>query len=289
MFRLHDLATQGLQALRAWIRPKKGAVAILPALLCFALPVAAAGEEARRIAVISLLGNKMTAITQQVTVGSRIDQNLQDSYDLPNGLLDSTVLVAVNTALTKSDAKIVPLMLKMPSPTVFGDPPKLFEGDRFVPPSMLDATLKQVKASHLLLVTPHRAPVNIQAERDGLGTGMLEGVGFYIDRFSKMQSVQNAQQSIGYLAPYTYYKLQLIDMNKGVVERQRIVARAVAVVSGKGAGVSDPWDILSSVEKVQVLLNALNETIAATVPALLLDTCVAGRGVGLTGAVPDCR
>lgn len=289
MLKFRQSKTPACPARTGRVLPQKGAVALLSALLFFALPVAAADDEVRRIAVISLLGNKMTAVTQQVTVGSRIDQNLQDSFDLPPGLLDSTVLGAVNTALTKSDAKVVPLMLKLPSPTVFGDPPKLFDGDRFVPPAMLDATLKQIKASHLLLVTRHRAPANIQADRDGIGTGMLEGVGFYIDRFIRLKSTGDGQESIGMLAPYTYYKMQLVNTGNGTIERQRVVAWAEALASGRGSGVGDPWEILSSVEKVRVLLDALNKTIASAVPALIVGPCVARSGAGFTASGADCR
>ena len=247
---------------------------VVVALINAALLAASAGQALaqdapRRFAAISLIGNDITAVSQQSVTGTKLDRNLRDSFTVPGNLFDVEALGALNEAVVKADPKAVVLMLKLPSADLFGPPDKLFDGDKFLVPAALAPTLKQTAATHLLVVTRFRAQANIKTAREGIGAGMLEGLGFYVNSEQYLQRVESSEVRIGYLAPFTYVKLYLVNLASGKVERTQQIAHAQQVTTARKEGFSDPWEILTTVEKVQVVRKILNEQIQAAVPALI--------------------
>ena len=231
--------------------------------------VLAQTDAPRRFAAISLIGNDITAVSQQSVTGTKLDRNLRDSFTVPGNLFDVEALGALNEAVVKADPKAVVLMLKLPSADIFGPPDQLFDGDKFLVPAALAPALKQTAATHLLIVTRLRAQANIKTAREGIGAGMLEGLGFYVNNEQYMQRTESSEVSIGYLAPFTYVKLSLVNLATGKVERTRQIAHAQEVSTDRKEGLSNPWDFLTTVEKVQLLRQMLNGQIKAAVPALV--------------------
>lgn len=249
---------------------RRAVMAVIGAsLLATSAGQALAQDVPRRFAAISLIGNDITAVSQQSVTGTKLDQNLRNSFTVPGNLFDIEVLGALNEAVPKADPKSVVLMLKLPSADIFGPPDKLFDGDKFLVPAALAPALKQTAATHLLVVTRLRAQANIKTAREGIGAGRLEGLGFYVNSEQVLQRVESSEVSIGYLAPFTYVKLSLVNLATGNVERTQSIAHAQELSTDRKEGLSDPWEYLTTVEKVQVLRKILNEQIKAAVPALI--------------------
>ncbi|CAN5221690.1 hypothetical protein BH11PSE10_BH11PSE10_15080 [soil metagenome] len=249
---------------------RRAALAMFSASLLAASAGQALAQDApRRFAAISLIGNDITSVSQQSVTGTKLDRNLRDSFTVPGNLFDLEALGALNEAVVKADPKAVVLMLKLPSADIFGPPDQLFDGDKFLLPAALAPALKQTAATHLLIVTRLRAQANIKTAREGIGAGMLEGLGFYVNNEQYMQRTESSEVSIGYLAPFTYVKLTLVNLATGKVERTRQIAHAQEVSSERKEGLSNPWDFLTTVEKVQLLRQMLNAQIKAAVPALI--------------------
>ena len=233
-------------------------------------PAAAQGESApRRFAAISLIGNDITAVSEQSVTGTKLDRNVRDSFTVPGNLFDVAALGALNEAVVAADPKAVVQMLKLPSADIFGPPDQLFAGGKFIVPAALAPVLKQTAATHLLVVTRFRGQAVIKMARDGVGTGMLEGLGFYINYQLALRRVESSEVRIGYLAPFTYVKLSLVNLASGNVERTQQIANAQQLGTDRKEGFSDPWETLTSVEKVQVLRQMLTDQIKAAVPALI--------------------
>lgn len=253
--------------------PRRFAALALPAALVMGVTLGAGApaqaQEGRQIAAISLLGNKMTVVTQQSRTGTRINQNVVDVLDLPAGVVDLAALNALVDGAKVADPSATILALNLPSATFYGDPDKLFKDTQFLTPAKLDPTLKQIKASHLLVVTAHRAPANIRGWRDGIGSGQLEGVGFYIDRELRIQNLDSGQQQVGYLAPYVYVKVRLVNLATSTVEREKVVAQAVMMSSDRKEAAPDPWQAMTDRDKLVELTEMLKRSIVDTLPALL--------------------
>jgi hypothetical protein len=241
--------------------------AVLIGLMCGS--GTAMAQEVRRIAAISLLGDKMTVVQQQERTGTHINRNTAETLDLPAGVIDVTSLSGIGEAVAKADPKSAFVPLKLPSATMFGDPDKLFANSKFLVPAQLDAILKQVKASHLLVVTPFRAPANIKGWREGIGSGSLEGVGFYMDRDLPITWAESNQRQIGYIAPYTYFKVWLVNLAGMDVAAQKSVAQSFMTNSDRKEGANDPWQAYSDKDKLLMVTDMLKKALVDSVPAMI--------------------
>jgi len=224
----------------------------------------------RSYLVLSLLGDSITVVTQQSRTGTRLNRNVVDTMTLPEGIFDKPNLVSVETAIKGADPAAEVTGLFVGAVKALGDAEKFSDGDQLRLPPKLEGWLKQVNTTHLILVTPHRAEANIKGERDGVGSGLLQGLGFYIDRELKIMNAQTGVHRDGYLAPFTYFKLQLVDRASGRIVRQQLVTEAVMLGDVKRTeGVGDPWEMLSTQDKVMTLRGMLGEQIGQAVPKLL--------------------
>ena len=223
----------------------------------------------RRIAVISLLGTTITVVTQASVTGTRLDRNPQDSFTVPNNLFDVAALGAANEALVKGEPTAVVLPLKLPSADMFGDSSKLFDSGKFAIPAGLAPTLKQIAATHLLVIARQRAPTNIKTAREGIGSGSLEGLGYFVNYQMELETVESSERRVGFLAPYTYFRMSMVDVASGLIDRESFIARAQTWPTKRKEGYSDPWETLTSVEKITVLRDLLTDRVKEAVPALL--------------------
>jgi hypothetical protein len=84
-----------------------------------------------------------------------------------------------------------------------------------------------------------------------------------------MDVAESSEVRIGYLAPFTYVKLYAVELATGKVLRAQRIANAEVWATNRKEGISDPWETLTTVEKVQVLRQMLGDQIKAAVPALI--------------------
>jgi hypothetical protein len=76
-------------------------------------------------------------------------------------------------------------------------------------------------------------------------------------------------RSVGFLAPFVYVDVWLIDVATGTVTRRAAITSGHTIgTSNNPEGVS-PWDALSTQEKVATLKRMLAQELAAVVPALV--------------------
>lgn len=259
-------------ACRDWLGSlARAALACLLGLAAVTASAQTTGAAAKRsYLVLSLLGDSITVVTQQSRTGTRLNRNIMDSIALPEGIFDKPNLMSMETAIKSADPTADVTVLFVSAVKALGDAEKFSDGDELRLPPKLDAWLKQVNTTHLILLTPHRAEANIKGERDGVGSGLLQGLGFYIDRELKIMNTQTGVHRDGYLAPFTYFKLQLVDRASGRIVRQQLVAEAVMLGDVmRTEGVGDPWEMLSTQDKVTSLRGMLSEQIAQAMPKLL--------------------
>jgi hypothetical protein len=226
-----------------------------------------AAEGARKFAALSVLGDSIQVVVYEGKTGSHLDRNQRDAMPVGD-LLDRTALLAVDAGLKKADpARAVSLLLLPVQKTAAGRE-GLLDGTRFVPTEAVTAALKQAAATHLLLVSKHRAPASLQADSVSFGNGQLEGVGFYIDTALKVRSGKDESSSAGFLAPYAYIKVSLVDVASGQVLQQQTIRASAAYANDKGAG-GDPWDALSSDRKAEVLRTLIRDEVVRVVPPMV--------------------
>jgi len=122
------------------------------------------------------------------------------------------------------------------------------------------------KATHLVLVTKQRHEAMLPVSNGRVGSGWLEGLGFYIDCEQGMRNNVTGEGFTGFLAPFAYFRVSLIELATGKVLGEEAVY--ASLTTGRRS-VSHPWDALTPKQKVQVIEGMLRAEVARVIPIVL--------------------
>ncbi len=232
------------------------------------LGLSAGAAELQKLAVISVLGDSVAVVTHRPEVGSQIDRNQRDAFELAPATVDNIAVGAVADAIKRmgklGTAQVV--LLAAPGGQSGAN---WFEGDRFTPPAELRAALTATDATHLLLVTRLRASTGLKTSHGSTGSGHLEGLGFYLDHNKKMSRSDTGERGQGFLAVYAYLKLTLIDLSTGAVEREQRVTASRTFSAARNTEGTDPWGALDATQKMAAMRGLIRTELVLTVPKLL--------------------
>jgi hypothetical protein len=232
-------------------------------------PSALAAGPAPKFAVLSLIGDKINVVTFQPTVNSKMDRNIKQSAAIPDASFDVTALRAVQAGIKELKGPGEVLLYRSPSIELFGDPWALFDGTKLRLPPDLVAAMQKDGASHLLLVTRNRQGAQLKMINGSVGSGRLEGIGFYIDRQMYVQDSRTQESGQGFLAPYTYLQLSLIDLANAEVLQQQSISSSQTFTSAHSDGGFDPWQALSPADKIGSLEQMIETELRDALPALI--------------------
>ena len=229
---------------------------------------ASAAEGPRTYAVISLIGDKMNVVTYQMSTGSGIDRNRRETIDVSDGLFDKIALTAIEKALNAQPDKPRSQLFELAAPSLFTRQDRFFSDGKLILPEAIHSALKADGATHLLLVTKFRAEARMQADGAKVGSGVVEGLGFYVDHVTEMISTATQRESVGFLAPFAFMRLSLVDLGSSAVLRNKYIeASTMMITANKQA--YNPWDTLNPAEKIEHLRRLIEAELAKGVTSLL--------------------
>ena len=238
-------------------------------LLVTALPASAADAPAK-YAVLSLIGDSLTLVSHRPSVGTRVDPNLRDTVALTDPVFDDTVLLTAEKVLLQvAPATGAPALLSTSGSSAYADARRWISDQKFTAPPWLDAALKADRATHLLLVTKHRAEASFQFAGEKAGVGSLEGLGFFIDRQRITLRTDTGARGIGFLAPYAYFRVSLIDLASSQLIGQRLVGASASLSGADSKDGLGPWDVLTDAEKVAYLKQLIGQEVEKAIVALV--------------------
>jgi len=232
-------------------------------LLPFVLAAAAHGQApqaaapappaAPKVAVTSLVGDAINITYRRERVGTNMG-NTSTPVKMPGPLLDLAVLKSVQEALEKSLPGASIAALKVPQPGSSTDPALVYADGKVVADNILVDALRKQGFTHLLTVTRYRA-INGVRDSNGvlLGTGQLEGMGFYIDPSVAMQRAGTSESVPGIIAPYLYVELRLVDLNTVEVRGAKPITATSTVAAAHNPAGTDAWGALTAEEKMTAL------------------------------------
>jgi hypothetical protein len=226
---------------------------------------------AQKYAVLSLVGDSMTVVTYRPSVGSRLDKNDRAAIALNDPVYDRAAAKAVEDALKGMDGQNSVVVLAASSGgNLFKDQHFLFDGRRVHLGDEFSANLRRSGATHLVLITKHRADAKVPLKYGSMGSGTVEGLGFYIDRQAVVDRQEDAELANGFLGPFVYIKVSLVDLANGNVVRDRTITVSQGVTVPRNAS-NDPWTALSPDEKARMLRGLMTAELGRVVPALVTD------------------
>lgn len=209
----------------------------------------------RTYAIVSLVGDRVEIVLRSAVVGSSIDQNRKDGLASAKGAIDKAILAAADQALKKSDPASKPVLLLANDPALYQLQDKMLvdEATATVLLERLRPMLADAHATHLLLFTKYRHEASFPLGREHVGNGMIEGAGFYVDFTLMTRAIGTNERARGFLAPFAYFQVSLIDLATSTVLKNRTMLGGTTRSAARGES-GDPWDALSDAQKIDLLL-----------------------------------
>lgn len=223
----------------------------------------------RTVAIISLIGDKLEVVVPQMTTGSYLDRNSREGLNDQSGAFDRFTVKAAADAIAAVDPGIGTALIGLPPSGLHDRPEQMFDGKHVALPDAVVDELERVRASHLVLLTKHRDDVRVPFWRGMSGIGKVRGLGFYVDTKMVVRLVNTGESGAGFLAPFAYFLVSLVDVRSGLLLRQQKVTMMEtlsAVEFGRGF---DPWATLDAAQKVERLEQLIRQGLAESMPPLL--------------------
>ena len=246
----------------------------LLSILALALPALASNAQAvsppaNTFAVLSLVGDKLDAVTYQPQIGTLLDANTHQAMPMTVDILDTAALRAANKALRAALPGTDVALLAASTPDMFVDGARFFSGNKVKLPADIETAVAQEKASKLVLITKHRAEARLAVNSGFIGNGKIEGLGFYVDSVHRLEDADNAERTVGFLSPFVYVDVTLVDVASHTVVRRMTVTASRIFVPGKTAKADAVWDTLDGKAKIATLSQLLSDNLATVIPQLV--------------------
>lgn len=185
---------------------------LVAATRVFAQDAASAAAPGRRHVVMSLVSDKLSFVEK---TGSTSDptQNRAHTAEvpLPGAPYETAALQAMAGALTAADPAAHLSFIAGSAPEFYADQDDWFDGDAVKLPARLQKAVAGEAADVFLLLTKWRGEAAISDGRTRVGSGKIGGLGFY--RFARREGQSRDDTEVhGYIAPFVYTRLSLIDL-----------------------------------------------------------------------------
>lgn len=239
------------------------------ALVCVPSIGHAADIGPRTYAVISLIGDKINVVGHRATVGSTMDRNRQGAMAVQGHALDDTAVLAASDAIGRFDPRASIVMLSSNDPTLYELQDELFEPQqrsRALLGSAIKDPIQGQHATHLILIRKHRGDAALRMQVQYVGSGKIEGVGFYVDPTLPTKNLATNETGAGFLATFAYLNVTLVDANTMAVIREQIVEESATMLTGSSR---NPLDALTPAQKTAALRSMIIKATASGVKAVL--------------------
>ena len=251
--------------------PPRFLLALAAALPALAPPVhAQAPQAAPTYAVLSLIGDQLDAVTYQQQVGTLLDANSHLAMPMGAGnTLDTAALRETNSALRATVAVTDVALLATSAPAIYADESRFFVGDQVRLPADIESAVTQAKASRLVMITKHRGEAHLKTKHGFIGSGKIEGLGFYVDTIHRIRDEDITDRNVGFLAPFVYVDVTLVDTASHTVVRQTTITASETIPAVGNVKGADAWGALTPEQKMSTLNRLLSTSLAEVVPKLV--------------------
>lgn len=253
--------------------------AMLSAQSAAAQPAAAsavASAPVRTYAIVPLIGDEFAVVTRRIEVGTNLNPNERTPLAVADPVFDRIAAdeVEARVLAAKPGAPVLRALIRDPRLFKLQEDLLTESTDSHDMRIALHDLLMKAGATDLYLVTKHRGPLNFRITTGLLERpGTVEGIGFYIDNDTAMYRDNNKPGGEGFLAPYAYVAISLIDVASMRVVKTRIGLETMAALPGykTGGAAQHAWDALTPKEKVDALDRVIRRAVST----------------GMTGLIPE--
>jgi hypothetical protein len=128
--------------------------------------------------------------------------------------------------------------------------------------------LRENGFTHLLAIAKHRGIAKFELVGATVGSGQVQGLGFYVDTELPTKRSDTRESGRGFIAPYAYIRIFLIDLKSLEILGDRTITAATARSAARNESGLAPWDAVTPEEKVSMLEALLRKHVSEAVPLL---------------------
>ena len=239
---------------------------LLGVVLVAAAGFTAAAAHAQRYAVISLIGDRMQIAYASGVEGQPVDRITRRYVALDDTTIDRAALLAANDKLRELVPGSDPVLLQAFDRTLFDTSAGTASVIEWVRQTVKDQ--KGTKVTRALIVAKTTYDGVPALQKPFVGSGTLEGVGFFVGRTPPATGMDPNSAGPGFLSPFAYFEVSVVDLNSGrVLRSERGLASDLLSASGTDTG--NPWDALSGQQKVKKLTDMVRAELGMVMPKLL--------------------
>jgi hypothetical protein len=223
-------------------------------------------------AIMSLAGDSISTVAFNPTTGTNMDANRKHVLELHNALLDAAAIEAANAAMKAAWPGVKTALLVTPDLDLYKAQNDMFEAPDANKENreFLKSLLTSRAVNYLVLITKFNAATEINFDNIHLGSGNLNGLGFYIDSNTSVRNLDTLEAGTGFLASFAYLKIRLIDAKTLEVVGE-VNEKQTSLVGNNNRGETGfrAWNLLTGKEKIALLQTLLGDTMTHAIPRLL--------------------
>ncbi len=255
------------------IMGKPVASVVLSLLLVFAsLNARAESAPIRNVAVLSLAGNSLALHVQRHQVGSRTENSPVEVRPVEDPVFDQAAIIAARASLLKLLPNAKLNLMTTQDKGLYSAQNEMFEHpeqhgeDR----EYLKSLLKEQGVSHAILISKFRSLATIKLIDATVGSGALEGLGFYVDDMIYTFNRGDSTTSRGMVAPFAYVRVRLLEadslkvVGEGTAKQSFVIARPSADSTGM-----ETFNNMTGADKIKNVRTALERAMDAVMPGVL--------------------
>ena len=243
---------------------------LLAAGLALSCAAGAAGGPAR-YAVLSLVGDRLLVVSHGASVGSNIDRNRRAYVPVPGRALDDAMTASLASAVERASAGAEVVMLAASAELLAAEGEPVAEPDLRPVIERIGPALAKAGVTHLVVATKLRRPAAVELEGATVGSGNLDGVGFYLDHTMRVDRFDStSDRSRGFLAPFAYFRVSLLDLARGAEVAHRDVTASSATPASRSPSL-EVWEALSPEDKIRIVKTLMEREAAASAQVLLAE------------------
>ena len=231
--------------------------------------VAAPADGPQKYIVLSRIGDALSIVGYRPTVGSRLDTNAHDTILTPEHTFDRVALGAAERALHRAMPAASVTMLGSTSSEPYPDREAFIDDHRLTSPAWLDQAIAGCACDRLVLITKYSSDARVHGRDSSYGSGKLSGLGFYIDRDLRTRRGDTGERGRGFISPFVYIAVTLVDTRDRQVLAQRVVTASRMVSAARSTESADPWEALSADEKSRAITGIIEREVPKSIAEML--------------------
>src|SRR4051794_2014793 len=185
------------------------------ALLMAAAAFASAAAHAQKYAVISLIGDRMQLAFARGVEGQPVDRIERRYVALQDSAIDRAALLAVNAQIKQLRPGAEPVLLQAFERSYFDT-----SGGTAAIIEWIRQLVKDKKVTHAILITKLTYGGIPELQKPYVGSGDLEGIGFFVGRTAPPAGADPNAAGPGFLAPFAYFTISLVELSSGRILRE---------------------------------------------------------------------